>query len=65
MTAIQLELSRKAMVDYHLIEGPGNAAGSIDPARMKNQYAILRDLGIIATDYDYNTAFTVQFLPKP
>ena len=65
MTAIQLDLSRKALMDYHLIEGPGVAAGSVDAARMKNQYAILRDLNIIAADYDYQTAFTTQFLPAP
>jgi NitT/TauT family transport system substrate-binding protein len=65
MSALQLDLSRKAMMDYHLIEGPGAAAGSVDPARMKNQYAILRDLNIISADYDYKAAFTTQFLPAP
>jgi NitT/TauT family transport system substrate-binding protein len=63
MSAMQLDLSRKALMDFHLIEGPGTAVGTIDPARMKNQYAILRDLNIISTDYDYRTAFTAQFLP--
>jgi NitT/TauT family transport system substrate-binding protein len=65
MTATQLELSRKAMIDYHLVDGAGSTAGSIDPARMKNQYGILRDLNIINTDYDYSKSFTTQFLPAP
>jgi NitT/TauT family transport system substrate-binding protein len=65
MTAIQLDLSRKAMMDYHLVEGPDGAAGHLDPERMKNQYTILRDLNIIATDYDYQTSFTTRFIPQP
>lgn len=65
MTAIQLDLSRKALIDYQLIEGPGVAAGSVDAARMKNQYAILRDLNIISADLDYKAAFTTQYLPAP
>ncbi len=65
MTAVQLNLSRKAMVDYKLVEGAGNEVGQVDPERMKNQYLILRDLGIIGTDYDYKTAFTTRFLPTP
>jgi len=65
MTAVQLNLSRKAMLDYHLIDGPGNAVGRIDPDRMRNQYAILRDLNIIATDYDYKKSFTTAFVPPP
>jgi hypothetical protein len=52
------------MLDFHLIEGPGNAAGHIDPNRMKNQYAILRDLNIITTDYDYKQSFTTEFVPQ-
>ena len=65
MTSIQLNLSRKAIVDYHLIDGTGNAVGALDPTRMKNQYAILRDLNIITADYDYRKSFTIEFIPQP
>jgi NitT/TauT family transport system substrate-binding protein len=65
MTSVQLNLSRKAMLDYHLVDGLGNAVGHIDPNRMKNQYAILRDLNIIAADYDYKKSFTTEFVPQP
>jgi NitT/TauT family transport system substrate-binding protein len=65
MSAIQLNLSRKALLDYHLVEGPGNAVGHIDPIRMKNQYAILRDLNIITANYDYRKSFTTEFVPRP
>jgi NitT/TauT family transport system substrate-binding protein len=65
MTAIQLNLSRKALVDYHLIDGPGNEVGHLDPNRLKNQYMILRDLNIIAADYDYRKSFTTEFIPQP
>lgn len=65
MTAIQLNLSRKAMLDYQLIEAPGAAAGHLDPNRLKNQYSILRDVKIITADYDYTKAFTTQFIPEP
>jgi hypothetical protein len=49
------------MLEYHLIEGPGEPAGHLDPARLKHQYAILRDLQIIAADLDYQQAFTTEF----
>ncbi len=68
MTAIQLDLSRKAMVDYRLVDGPTGVAGGVgalDPQRLQHQYAILRDLKIITADYDYRTAFTLEFLPRP
>jgi NitT/TauT family transport system substrate-binding protein len=65
MTSVQLDLSRKAMLDYHLIDGAGNAVGQIDPDRMKNQYVILRDVNIIAADYDYTKSFTTMFVPRP
>jgi NitT/TauT family transport system substrate-binding protein len=65
MTSVQLNLSRKAMLDYHLVDGLGNAVGHIDPNRMKNQYAILRDLNIITADYDYKKSFTTEFVPQP
>jgi len=65
MTALQLQLSRKAMLDYHLIDGAGTEIGRIDPKRMKNQYSILRDLNIIAADYDYSKAFRTEFIPQP
>jgi NitT/TauT family transport system substrate-binding protein len=65
MTATQLDLSRKAMLDYQLVEGPGNAVGQLDPARMQHQYAILRDLNIISADYDYRASFSTQFMPQP
>jgi NitT/TauT family transport system substrate-binding protein len=65
MTSVQLNLSRKAMLDFHLIDGPDNPAGHIDPNRMKNQYAILRDLNIITADYDYKKSFTTEFAPQP
>jgi NitT/TauT family transport system substrate-binding protein len=65
MTAIQLKLSRKALLDYHLIDGAGNAVGHLDPNRLKNQYMILRDLNIIAADYDYGKSFTTEFISQP
>jgi NitT/TauT family transport system substrate-binding protein len=71
MTALQLSLSRKAMLDYHLIDGqaglgaPGDAVGHIDPDRLTHQYSILRDLNIIPTDYDYKKSFTTDFIPQP
>jgi NitT/TauT family transport system substrate-binding protein len=63
MTAIQLELSRKALLDYHLVDGPGNDVGRLDAARLKNQYMILRDLNVIDKDYDYRKSFTTEFIP--
>jgi NitT/TauT family transport system substrate-binding protein len=63
MTALQLTLSRKALLDYHLIEGPDEPAGRLDPARLQHQYAILRDLRIIPADIDYRQAFTTEFIP--
>lgn len=63
MTALQLSLSRKAMLDYRLIDGPGEPVGSLDPDRLKRQYGILRDLKIIA-DEDYARAFTTEFIPR-
>ena len=65
MSAVQLNLSRKAMLDYHLVDEPGKAVGQIDPDRMKNQYGILRDLNIITTDYDYKKSYTTEFIPQP
>jgi NitT/TauT family transport system substrate-binding protein len=62
MTATQLSLSRTALVNYHLIDGSGNAAGQLDPERLHHQYLILRDLNIIGSDYDYRGAFTTRFL---
>jgi len=63
MTAIQLELSRKALLDYHLVDGSGNDVGRLDAARLKNQYTILRDLNVIDKDYDYRKSFTTEFIP--
>jgi NitT/TauT family transport system substrate-binding protein len=68
MTAIQLDLSRKAMLEYHLIEqsdliGSGGEIGRFDPGRIEHQYAILRDLNIISADFDYRKSFTQVFLP--
>ena len=65
MSAIQLELSRKVLLEYHLVEGPGIAPGSLDPERMRNQYKILRTLDIIHADYDYRIAFTTRFISQP
>ena len=65
MDATQLDLSRKAMLQYHLIEGSGDEIGRLDPPRLGNQYKILRDLNVIPTDYDYTKAFSTQFLPAP
>jgi NitT/TauT family transport system substrate-binding protein len=62
MTALQLALSRRSLLDYHLIEGPGEPAGHLDPARLQHQYEILRDLRIIAGDMDYRQAFTTNFI---
>lgn len=65
MTQLQIDLSRKVMIDYHLVDGDekGASIGKVDPARLENQYRILRDLGIIAKDFDYTKAYTTQFLP--
>ncbi len=65
MTATQLSLSRQAMLDYGLIEGPDHAIGQLDPQRLEHQYSILRDLKIIPADYDFRQSYTLQFLPKP
>jgi NitT/TauT family transport system substrate-binding protein len=65
MTQVQLDLSRNAMLAYHLIDGSGDEAGRIDPDRMRKQYAILRDLNIIAADFDYNKSFTTAFVARP
>jgi NitT/TauT family transport system substrate-binding protein len=63
MTALQLNLSRKAMLEYQLIDAPGDPVGHLDPNRLKNQYSILRDLNIISADYDYKKSFTTAFIP--
>jgi NitT/TauT family transport system substrate-binding protein len=62
MTATQLTLTRTAMINNHLIDGAGNAAGQLDPERLHHQYLILRDLNIIGSDYDYHRAFTTRFI---
>jgi NitT/TauT family transport system substrate-binding protein len=62
MTAMQLTLTRTALLNYHLIDGAGNAAGQLDPERLHHQYLILRDLNIIGSDYDYRRAFTTRFI---
>jgi NitT/TauT family transport system substrate-binding protein len=62
MTAMQLTLTRTALLNYHLIDGAGNAAGQLDPERLHHQYLILRDLNIIRSDYDYRRAFTTRFI---
>jgi NitT/TauT family transport system substrate-binding protein len=64
MTQAQLDYSRGALISYHFIDGDstkGDAVGKLDPARMEAQYKILRDLKVIATDYDYTQSFTTQF----
>jgi NitT/TauT family transport system substrate-binding protein len=61
MDQLQLTLSRQAMLDYHLIDGAGNEIGKVDPARVANQYKILRDLKIIPADFDYQKSYATQF----
>ena len=65
MSGVQLDVSRQALLDYHLVESPDAPAGNIDPRRIEHQYAILRDLKIIPADYDPRIAFTTRFLPVP
>ncbi len=65
MTAIQLNLSRQALRDLAVVDGPGSRAGQLDPQRLTNQYTILRDLNIIARDYDFRKSFTTEFIPQP
>jgi NitT/TauT family transport system substrate-binding protein len=62
MTATQLTLTRTALINNHLIDGAGDAAGQLDPERLHHQYLILRDLNIIGSDYDYRRAFTTRFI---
>jgi NitT/TauT family transport system substrate-binding protein len=66
MNQLQLDLSRKVMIDYHLVDGDasGTSIGKVDPKRLETQYRILRDLGIIASDFDYRRAYSVDYLPK-
>jgi NitT/TauT family transport system substrate-binding protein len=64
MTAIQLNLSRQALRDHAVVDGPGSPAGQLDPQRLANQYTILRDLNIIARDYDFKKSFTTEFIPQ-
>jgi NitT/TauT family transport system substrate-binding protein len=63
MTAVQLNLSRQAMRDDALVEGHDTPVGQLDAKRLTNQYTILRDLNIIAHDYDFKQSFTTAFLP--
>ena len=63
MDETQLQLSRQAMIDYHLVDGTKEGIGGLDPARLANQYKILRGLNIITGDYDVTEAYTTAFLP--
>jgi NitT/TauT family transport system substrate-binding protein len=67
MNQLQLDLSRQVMIDYHLVDGnaAGTLVGDVDPKRLANQYHILRDLGIIPEDFDYQSAFSTAYLPAP
>ncbi len=67
MTQLQLDLSRKVLIDYHVIDGDRGVdlTGNLDPKRIERQYHILRELGIIKQDFDFRQAFTTDFLPKP
>jgi NitT/TauT family transport system substrate-binding protein len=66
MSQLQLDLSRQVMIEYHLIDGDaaGSEIGKVDPKRFQRQYRILRDLGIIAKDFDYQKAYSTEYLPK-
>jgi NitT/TauT family transport system substrate-binding protein len=64
MTQAQLDFSRKALIQYHFIDGDptkGDAVGKIDAARCASQYKILRDLNVIPNDFDYTKSFTTRF----
>jgi NitT/TauT family transport system substrate-binding protein len=66
MDQLQLDLSRKVMIEYHLVDGDASAPsiGKVDPKRLETQYHILRDLGIISADYDFRKAYSTAFLPR-
>lgn len=65
MSHEQLNLSRQALIDSHLV-GEGKAdIGQLDPVRLERQYHILRDLKVISSDYDFKKSFTTEFLPHP
>jgi NitT/TauT family transport system substrate-binding protein len=63
MDELQLSLSRQAMIDYHLVDGTKEGIGGLDPARLANQYRILRSLNIITTDYDVTKSYSTAYLP--
>jgi NitT/TauT family transport system substrate-binding protein len=60
-----LDFSRKTLIDGHFVLGypdKGEAMGKLDPARLQNQYKILRDLNVIPHDFDWARCYTEQFL---
>jgi NitT/TauT family transport system substrate-binding protein len=69
MTAGQLAFSRKALAEGHFIEGfvsQHEDVGLLTEQRFKEQYDLLRSIGMLDHDFDFHPAFTTQFLdPAP
>jgi NitT/TauT family transport system substrate-binding protein len=64
MTQDLLNYSRQTLIDGHFVLGypeKGEAMGKLDPARLQNQYKILRDLNVINHDFDFTKCYTEQF----
>ena len=62
-----LDFSRQTLIDGHFVLGypdKGETMGKLDPARLANQYKILRDLNVLNHDFDYSKGFTEQFIPS-
>ncbi|HWF38706.1 MAG TPA: ABC transporter substrate-binding protein [Candidatus Acidoferrales bacterium] len=68
LTPDWMEFTWKALRDGHFVAGDapnGADLGQFDPKRWREMYAKLVDLKVIEKPFDPNTAYTLQFIPKP
>ncbi len=63
-----MQFSWQALKDGHYIEGfadQGEGIGQFKLERWQKQYGILKQVGVLTTDFDPKVAFTSEYLPKP
>jgi NitT/TauT family transport system substrate-binding protein len=63
-----MQFSWQALKDGHYIEGfadKGEDVGQFKAERWQNQYEILKQVGVLKTDFDPKAAYTTEFIPKP
>ena len=68
MTEGQLMFSWGALKNGHYIDGfaeKGEGVGQMSAQRWANEYAILKQVGVLKTSFDPREAYTLDFIPKP